>query len=349
MTSVVLKEVTKRFKNVVAVDRVNLEVRSGELFTLLGPSGCGKTTTLRIIAGLERPDSGRVYIGGMDVTDVPPYKRGTSMVFQNYALWPHMKVFDNIAYGLKIRRYPKREIKKRVRWALKLVRLEGLEDRYPTQLSGGQQQRVALARALVVEPKVLLLDEPLSNLDAKLRVEMRSELKALQRELGITAIYVTHDQEEAMVLSDRLAVMNEGRIHQVGSPKEVYMSPADLFVATFIGKYSMFDGRVEGVKDGYYIVETPLGVLAGTASEKLSEGERVKVMVRPEAFTLAGEEGLNAVKIVVEEVDYYGDRIEVRGGGEGSVVLAYLDPDVRVERGETLTLYFKPSRTVILR
>ncbi|MEM0066581.1 MAG: ABC transporter ATP-binding protein, partial [Sulfolobales archaeon] len=227
--SIELVQVSKRFGKVLAVDKVSVEIEKGEFFTFLGPSGCGKTTTLRIIAGLEIPDEGRVIMDGADITYLPPHKRDTAMVFQNYALWPHMTVFENVAYGLKVRKYPKEEIRRKVKEVLELVRLEGLEDRYPTQLSGGQQQRVALARALVVEPKALLLDEPLSNLDAKLRIEMREELKRIQKSLNITAVYVTHDQEEAMVLSDRIAVMNRGRVVQIGSPEELYGRPKTLF------------------------------------------------------------------------------------------------------------------------
>lgn len=350
MASVKLRNISKRFRDVVAVDNINLDINPGELFTLLGPSGCGKTTTLRIIAGLEKPDSGKVYIDDIDVTNVPPYKRGAGMVFQNYALWPHMTVFDNIAYGLKIRKLPKREIEERVKWVLKLVRLEGLEERYPTQLSGGQQQRVALARALVIEPRVLLLDEPLSNLDAKLRVEMRSELKNLQRELKITTIYVTHDQEEAMVLSDRLAVMNEGKIYQVGSPREVYLNPKDFFVATFIGRYSIIEGKIIGSYKTYYKAETPIGVLKGTPSVNIDKNSRVKVLIRPEAFTLIppSNEEYNRLEIKIKEANYYGDRLEIKSEIEGGSIIAYLDPEFKVEKGQQLTLYVKASRTTFL-
>jgi len=232
VTRIKLEGISKYYGNVVAVDDVNLEINKGEFFTLLGPSGCGKTTTLRIIAGFEIPDKGHVYFDDEDVTFLKPYKRNTAMVFQNYALWPHMTVFENVAYGLKIRKkelgLTDEEIKKRVQWALELVKLSGFENRYPLQLSGGQQQRVALARALVVQPRVLLLDEPLSNLDAKLRIEMREELKRIQKALGITTIYVTHDQLEAMSMSDRIAVMNKGRVVQIGTPRELYLYPKSL-------------------------------------------------------------------------------------------------------------------------
>jgi len=238
-----LEKVVKKYGKVVAVDRVDLDIRDGEFFSLLGPSGCGKTTTLRLIAGLEFPDEGFIYIDDRVVNDVHPKDRDIAMVFQNYALYPHMTVFENIAFPLESRRkalnLSKDEIKKRVLEIAKFLGIEELLDRYPSQLSGGQQQRVALARALVRKPKVWLLDEPLSNLDAKLRVLMRGELKRLQKQLGITTIYVTHDQVEAMGMADRIAVMNKGRVAQVGTPDELYSRPADIFVATFIGSPPM--------------------------------------------------------------------------------------------------------------
>jgi len=244
MVRVRLVNVTKKFGDVVAVNNVSFEVKEGELFTLLGPSGCGKTTTLRLIAGFYKPDSGEIYFDDELVNDLPPYKRNTGMVFQNYALWPHMRVFDNVAYGLKLRNWPPRKIIRRVKEMLNLVGLAGKEKRYPSELSGGEQQRVALARALVIEPRVLLLDEPLSNLDAKLRVRMRSEIRKLQKKLGITTIYVTHDQEEALSISDRIAVMNKGKILQIGDPIEIYENPRDIFVADFIGTTNFIPARV---------------------------------------------------------------------------------------------------------
>ena len=245
MVEVKLQNIVKRFGDTVALKGISLDIKHGELFTLLGPSGCGKSTTLRIIAGLDYPDEGKLYFGDQDVTYLPSHQKGAVLVFQNYALWPHMTVFDNVAYGLKLRKVPKEEIKRKVEWALELVKLKGFEDRYPTQLSGGQQQRVAIARALVVEPKVLLLDEPLSNLDAKLRLEMRSEIKRIQRELGITVIYVTHDQEEAMAISDRIAVMNFGKVEQVGKPLELYYRPKTEFVARFLGLSNILELEAE--------------------------------------------------------------------------------------------------------
>jgi ABC-type Fe3+/spermidine/putrescine transport system ATPase subunit len=241
MTSIRIVDLEKRFGEVKALSNVNLTIEKGEFFTLLGPSGCGKTTLLRTIAGFYRQDRGEVWLGDERVDDLPAYKRDTGMVFQNYAVFPHMTVFENVAYGLKVRKLPKAEIERRVEAALRTVHLDGFGKRTPDQLSGGQQQRVGLARAMAIEPRVLLFDEPLSNLDAKLRVEMRDEIRAVQKDLGITAVYVTHDQEEALVISDRIAVVSGGRIQQVGTPWEVYKDPANLFVASFVGKVNLLD------------------------------------------------------------------------------------------------------------
>ncbi|RLE88011.1 MAG: ABC transporter ATP-binding protein [Thermoprotei archaeon] len=344
MTRVSLRGVTKRFEDVVAVDRVSLEVREGELFTLLGPSGCGKTTTLRIIAGFELPDEGSVFFDNEDVTYKKPYERGCAMVFQNYALWPHMTVYENVAYGLKVRGLPAREIRKRVDEVLELVGLRGLEDRYPTQLSGGQQQRVALARALVVEPKVLLLDEPLSNLDAKLRLRMREEVKKLQKELGITTIYVTHDQEEAMSISDRVAVMNRGRVLQVGTPIEVYTKPANLFVATFIGRSALLRGKIvraDGrrvsilTRGGFKLEGTGLGVRSGDTE--------IVAVVRPEDFSLSPLPDANIIEGKVELVMFLGPYKQLRVNARGERIIAYVDPEEEVKAGEIIKLYIKPE------
>ncbi len=350
MTRVTLKSVTKRFGKVVAVDRVSLEIEHGELFTLLGPSGCGKTTTLRVIAGFEFPDEGEVFFDDENVTFKKPYERGCAMVFQNYALWPHMSVFDNVAYGLRLRKLPKREIERRVKEVLKLVGLEGLEDRYPLQLSGGQQQRVALARALVVEPRVLLLDEPLSNLDAKLRLRMREEVKKLQRELGITTIYVTHDQEEAMSLSDRIAVMNRGRILQVGPPMEVYMHPRNLFVATFIGRSTLLRGRVDGTEGGWVKVRAPGGVeLLGRPSEgsELSAGEDAVAIMRPEDFSLDEEPRANVMEGVVELTMFLGPFTQLRVRVGPQAITAYVDPDAGIKSGTVVRLYIRPENVIV--
>ncbi|NJE47202.1 ABC transporter ATP-binding protein [Thermococcus sp. GR7] len=249
-----------------------LEARDGEFLTLLGPSGCGKTTTLRIIAGFEKPDTGEILFDGKVVNELPPYERGIGIVFQDYALFPHMTVFKNVAFGLEMKRLPKAEIERKVRWALELVGLKGLENRYPEQLSGGQQQRVALARALVVEPDVLLLDEPLSNLDAKIRERLRGEIRRIQRELGITTIYVTHDQEEAMAISDRIAVMNFGKVEQVGKPLELYYRPKTEFVARFLGLSNILELKA---KDGK-------ACIGGLCFDVEREG-RVRIFFRPES------------------------------------------------------------------
>jgi len=241
MTSIKISGVEKRFGELLALSDINLDIQKGEFFTLLGPSGCGKTTLLRTIAGFYRQDKGDIYLGDELINDVPAYKRNTGMVFQNYAVFPHMTVFENVAYGLKVRKLPAKEIEVKVKAALKNVHLSGYEERTPDKLSGGQQQRVGLARAMAIEPRVLLFDEPLSNLDAKLRVEMRDEIRSVQKALGITAVYVTHDQEEALVISDRIAVVNFGKIQQVGVPWDIYKDPVNLFVATFVGKINALD------------------------------------------------------------------------------------------------------------
>jgi spermidine/putrescine ABC transporter ATP-binding subunit len=289
-----LEALTKRYGPVPAVDGVTLDVREGELVSLLGPSGCGKTTLLRMAGGFVRPDAGRVLLDGRDVTAEPPDRRPTVMVFQSYALFPHLTVADNVGYPLRVRRRPRDETAARVAELLRLVQLDGLGDRRPDQLSGGQQQRVALARALAARPRVLLLDEPLSNLDAHLRVLMREELKRLQRDLLLTMAYVTHDQEEAMAISDRVAVMRAGRLLQVGTPREIYERPATAFVARFVGSATFLAGQVTEAGPGGLAVLTELGRLAVAAgSAPVATGSRVSLVIRPEAVRLtpAGEPG----------------------------------------------------------
>jgi spermidine/putrescine ABC transporter ATP-binding subunit len=343
-----LRSVTKRFGDVVAVDRATFAVERGELFTLLGPSGCGKTTALRIVAGFELPDEGQVLFDGEDVTFRKPYERGCAMVFQNYALWPHMTVFDNVAYGLRMKKLPKEEVRRRVLEVLEMVGLEGMEDRYPLQLSGGQQQRVALARALVVEPRVLLMDEPLSNLDAKLRLKMREELRRLQKRLGITTIYVTHDQEEAMSLSDRIAVMNRGRILQIGTPLEVYSKPANLFVATFIGRSSVIRGKVEGAESGFAELSTGSGLkLRGVAATQLKPGSQAIAVVRPEDVSLDPLPGANVIEGVVELAMFLGSYKQLRVNVDGDRVVAYVDPELGFEDGARVKLYVKQSDVIV--
>ena len=285
-----IRGVVKRFGSVTAVSAVELTVGDGELFTSLGPSGCGKTTLLRLVAGFYQPDAGTIRFGERVVNGLPPYERGIGMVFQNYALWPHMTVFDNVAYGLKLRNVPAHEIADRVKAVLDKVTLAGLEKRYPGQLSGGQQQRVALARALVLNPDILLLDEPLSNLDAKIRIQVRAEIRKLQQELGITTIYVTHDQEETLTLSDRIAVFKKGRVFQVGKPKDLYERPANLFVADFIGINNMIEGTVRAADgaQGALRVETPLGELSALPDARLRPGDRCVICIRPENIEVNG-------------------------------------------------------------
>jgi spermidine/putrescine transport system ATP-binding protein len=277
-----LDRVTKRFGDVTAVDDLSLEIRHGEFFSLLGPSGCGKTTTLRLIGGFEEVTSGTVYVGGVDVTDLPPFKRATNTVFQNYALFPHLNVFENIAFGLRRRKTPSNEVRHQVEFMLNLVELPGYERRRPSQLSGGQQQRVALARALVNNPSVLLLDEPLGALDLKLRKQMQIELKRIQGELGITFIFVTHDQEEAMTMSDRIAVMRSGHIEQLGTPEELYERPATEFVAGFLGVSNLLDAEVIGRNGTFADLRVADGSVVRAPNGSVSNGDRVRIGIRPE-------------------------------------------------------------------
>jgi len=305
MVEVRLENVTKRFGNFEAVKNLSLSVRNGEFLVLLGPSGCGKTTTLRMISGLETPSEGKIYFGDRDVTYLPPKDRNISMVFQSYAVWPHMTVYENIAFPLRVKKYPKGEIDKRVKWAAELLQIESLLDRYPGQLSGGQRQRVAVARAIVVEPDVLLMDEPLSNLDAKLRVMMRAELKKLQTKLKVTTIYVTHDQVEAMTMGDRIVVMNQGRLLQVGPPTEVYLKPNSLFVATFIGapEMNIVDATVVERDDSLYLEGSGFSLkLPDDFREALGDyiGKEIYLGVRPEHMTVKGVSALEHVSRTAE-------------------------------------------------
>ncbi|HYE84562.1 MAG TPA: ABC transporter ATP-binding protein [Clostridia bacterium] len=298
-----LKKVfTKHDKSgeLIAVNKVSLEFESSKLTTLLGPSGCGKTTILRMIAGFEQVTSGDISVGGKSIVDTAPNKRDLSMVFQSYALFPHMDIFENIAYGLRVKKLPENEIKERTNKVIKLMQLDGMEKRYPNQISGGQQQRIALARAIVIEPKVLLFDEPLSNLDAKLREYMRDEIRKLQLRLGITSIYVTHDQNEAMAISDKVVIMNQGNIEQYGSPQEIYYHPRNKFVANFMGKANFINGTIQGKESNGVFVKV------GTYSVKVNnpgwydpkQGEDVTLVIRPEAVKFSGNsEGL-AGKII---------------------------------------------------
>ncbi|MBM4425032.1 MAG: ABC transporter ATP-binding protein [Chloroflexi bacterium] len=286
-----LADVHKRYHAVQAVRGVSLTVGQGEFFSLLGPSGCGKTTTLRMIAGFAQPSSGRIVLDGQDITALPPEKRNLGMVFQNYAIFPHMRVFDNIAFGLQVRKGESASTAQKVKASLEQVGLAGYEDRYPRQLSGGEQQRVALARALVVEPKLLLLDEPLSALDKRLREEMKYWIKDLQSRLGITTVYVTHDQSEAMTLSDRIAVMNKGRVEQLGPPREIYEQPATRFVSGFIGESNMLEGRVTALEGQQAVVALGDTQVRARVLRPVQVGQSVTVMVRPENVVLGAAAG----------------------------------------------------------
>ena len=360
MVSVSLKDLTKRFEDVIAVDHLNLHIAEGELCTLLGPSGCGKTTTLRCIAGFYTPDEGEIYFGEKLVNPIPPFKRNTGMVFQNYALWPHMNVLNNIAYGLKVRGVRRRQLKDSVAKVLDLVHLEGLEDRWPSQLSGGQQQRVALARALVIEPDVLLLDEPLSNLDAKLRVEMRTEIKKIQKRLKITTIYVTHDQEEALCISDKLVVMNQGRAQQTGTPRQIYENPENSFVADFIGIANFIKGRIKDVNEKRFvaIVETEHGFdIEAMLEEDVTESMEVLTSVRPEAITVHHRgrvpKGTNSVDGVVRLTTYLGDvvRYEVEASWGSTIRADVYNPRHAHIFGEKeeVSLGFKSEDTKLIK
>lgn len=328
-----LKEVTKVFSQpdggeTVAVNHVSLDVEDGQMVTLLGPSGCGKTTTLRMISGFEYPTSGKVLIGERDVANLPPNKRDISMVFQSYALFPHLCIWENIAYGLRVKKLSTAEVKARTRDVIELMQLKGLEMRFPNQLSGGQQQRVALARAVVIEPSVLLFDEPLSNLDAKLRVYMREELHAIQKRLGITSLYVTHDQSEAMAISDKVVIMKEGVMAQVGSPQDIYEFPNTMFVANFIGRANFLKGQLkERSNAGAYVKLAEKTILVPNPGKSLPDvGQACVLMFRPEhvTFTAADDEGIPAR---VVRSTYFGTHIEYEVKvGDTDVIVQIFNP-----------------------
>jgi putative spermidine/putrescine transport system ATP-binding protein/spermidine/putrescine transport system ATP-binding protein len=357
-----LDKVTKHYGRTVAVDRLTLEVRPGEVLSLLGPSGCGKTTTLRIIAGLVQPTEGAVAIKGRQVTSVPVHRRNIGMVFQNYALFPHLSVAENVAFGLRMRSTPRARIRPLVSEALDLVQLPGFEDRVPQQLSGGQQQRVALARALVIEPAVLLLDEPFGALDKKLREGMQIELRQLQQRLGITTIFVTHDQDEALTLSDTIAVMRHGRIEQQASPGQIYERPVSRFVADFIGASNFFHGRVQEAAGGGLEVTTREGVrlTARQPAEPLGAGDPVTIAVRPEKMRItpgsvaAGTP--NATPARVEQVVYRGSvtHYHLRGPGGGVLMAAQQNTDGdrpigALSVGEEVQVSWEATSTLVVR
>jgi spermidine/putrescine transport system ATP-binding protein len=346
-----LVELEKRFGDVVAVDRVSLEIESGEFFSLLGPSGCGKTTTLRMIGGFELPTGGRILLRGADVTNHPPDKRPVNMVFQHYALFPHLDVGDNVAFGLRRKGVAAAETQRRVVEMLDLVHLTGYERRRPNQLSGGQQQRIALARALVNRPNVLLLDEPLGALDLKLRRQLQIELKRIQTEVGITFVYVTHDQEEALTMSDRIAVMHGGRVEQVGTPEALYERPATRFVADFIGLTNLLRGRIEGVgDDGSANVRLDSGEVARMAADGQVPGTTVEISVRPEAIELLPAGAADSIAGRVEQVAYLGATMQYRirsAGGLGlTAVVSKSGP--RLPIGADVALAWAPSEALVV-
>jgi spermidine/putrescine transport system ATP-binding protein len=348
-----LQNVTKRFGEVIAVDSVSLSVLQGEFLTLLGPSGCGKTTVLRMLAGFEAPDAGSVLLGGRDVTEVPPYRRDVTTVFQHYALFPHMNVFENVAFGLERRHISREQTERRVARALEMVRMSGLEHRQPSELSGGQQQRVALARALVLEPKVLLLDEPLAALDLKLRKEMQLELKELQRRLGISFIYVTHDQEEALTMSDRIAVMNAGHIEQLGRAEEIYERPATEFVAGFIGVSNIIEGRVESVDHARAIIDIG-GSRIYVNDVDFKPGQRVRLLVRPEKIKISTETSGQDLAARIESAVYLGESTQLRIVLEGGQSITALEQNTEpfssagTRIGQNIFVSWTPESAVIL-
>jgi len=352
----VLNKLVKVFgtgENVVyAVDNVDLEVKKGDLVTLLGPSGCGKTTTLRMIAGFELPTSGSIHIDDEDVSTTPPNQRPTTMVFQNYALFPHLTVFENIAYGPKIRRDPANDIRKKTEEIMGLVGLEGLEARSPAQLSGGQQQRVSLARSLIMEPKVLLLDEPLSNLDAKLRVSTRLEIRKIQQRVGITSVYVTHDQEEAMTLSDWVVIMHKGKIMQIGTPQEIYAYPVNRFVADFIGKANFIRGHITGMRPDNTLEIEIMGkkIIVSVQKGAFTEGAGVLLVLRPESVRLESKKPDSLTGIIREAVYLGSQMVYEVDMADNIITVEIANPQEHIvfDIGEEVTLTFQERNLHIL-
>jgi spermidine/putrescine transport system ATP-binding protein len=348
MSSVVLERLSKRFGDVEAVRELTLEIGDGEFFSLLGPSGCGKTTTLRLIAGFEEPTDGRIFIGDREVTQTPAHKRPVNTVFQSYALFPHLSVADNVAFGLRFKSVEKRERRRRVGEALELVRLRGFERRKPSQLSGGQQQRVALARALILEPAVLLLDEPLGALDAKLRRSLQIELKSIQEAVGITFVYVTHDQEEALTMSDRMAVMADGLVQQLGTPRDVYEEPATTFVADFLGVSNLMSVQAEGGGR----VRLGESVLAAGRGDLDAQGD-VRLTIRPERVRVqqAGTDGENRLPGTVSRVVYLGSATQILlqlAAGPTLQATTSAADGLPPDEGEAVTVHFPPDALRVL-
>ena len=355
MASVRLDHIHKNFGKTIALDQINLQIESGEIFFLLGPSGCGKSTLLRIIAGLLQPDSGKVFFDDRDVTSLPTEQRNAVMCFQSYALWPHMSVEQNIRFGVELRNLSQAEQKQRINEVLQLVQMDALRDRKPNQLSGGQQQRVALARALAVQPSCLLLDEPLSNLDTKLRLEMRSEIRRICRQANLTAIYVTHDQKEALSIADRIAVMNVGRIEQIGAPQEIYLRPRNKFVASFMGETNFIDATVLEVRDNRTILDTSIGQIISTAnSANFISGEKITLSIRPEVINLndppAG--AMNQFNGLVHDTIYLGEFAQHQVNLSGSnLKVFHLNPRLMAPgpANQPAKVWFDPADVVLLR
>jgi len=356
MISIRIEKLTKKFGSTTALNGLDLSIEQGELFFLLGPSGCGKTTLLRSIAGFYIPDEGKIFFGDDDVTRLAPHKRNTGMMFQSYALWPHMTVAQNVAFGLEERKVPKAELNTRVAAALASVRMEAYAERKPNQLSGGQQQRVALARALVIRPRCLLLDEPLSNLDAKLRLEMRAEIRRVCKEFNLTTVYVTHDQKEALSISDRMAILENGRILQVGTPREVYRRPVGKTVANFIGETDFIEGRVGGYEREFVSVDTPVGRFEGVLGDpalRPSLGQKVTVSIRPECWKLGpASGGKNSVAGRIGEAIYLGEvaQYDFLASADGSSLKIYeLNPrHLGTAAGLELHAMVEPEDVVVL-
>ncbi len=353
MVGISIRNITKRFGDTVAVDNVSLDIAKGDLFFLLGPSGCGKTTILRMIAGFETPSSGEILFDERPILNVPAHKRNTGLVFQNYALWPHMTVAQNVAYGLDERHIPKQEKADRVAAALKSVHMEKYGTRMSNQLSGGQQQRVALARAMVIEPDVILLDEPLSNLDARLRLQMRHEIRRIHDETGITMVYVTHDQKESLSMADNVAVMSMGCVEQLGTPRAIYRSPANRFVADFIGETNLIPGELLELSDREGRVKTPLGIFAGrTGSEEMNVGDSVLCMIRPECLTINGiHDDVNTFTAKMKQSMYLGEleQFELETDSE-SIQAVCANPGERTpQTGAQVKVSFATADAVILK
>jgi iron(III) transport system ATP-binding protein len=344
-----VKNISKSFGQVPALRDVSLEVEPHELFFLLGPSGCGKTTLLRLIAGFYEADSGELFFNDKPMAEIPPHRRNTGMVFQNYALWPHMTVAENVAYGLDVRSVPTAEKKRRVAEALEIVQMQSFAQRLPNQLSGGQQQRIALARALVIRPDVLLLDEPLSNLDAKLRLEMREEIRRIHAQTRITTIYVTHDQKEALSMANRIAVMRDGRIEQIGDPRTLYRKPASRFVADFMGDTNWFSAEVARNLDNGVVFNTGIGPFKAVNGTGLAPGQRVLLGFRPESVDF-GSSDLNSITTTVADVSYLGE-IEQYGlkTASGVTIKALERNPVDIRRAGTQTVvHVRPENLLIL-